>query len=132
METTGLWAAPLLLIPGVGLLVLSTSIRFGQLRQELHRQQDIGHSDVVGRLCRRARLLHSALVSLYVSIAVLAVSSLLGTLTDRWLKTLTWIPELMTFLAVGVITVAAIQLIRESRLLTTVVLDDVERKSTVS
>ena len=43
-----------------------------------------------------------------------------------WLKTLTWIPEEMTFLGVAVITFAAIQLIHESKLLITVVLDDAE------
>ena len=130
MESTGLWAAPLLLIPGVGLLVLSTSARFGQLHQELHRQRDKRHSHAVKHLCRRARLLHSALVSFYVSIAVLAFSSLLGTLANRWFETLKWIPEAMTFLGVAVITFAAIQLIRESKLLITVVLDDAEREST--
>jgi hypothetical protein len=35
MESTGLWVAPLLLMPRVGLLVLSTSTRFGQLRRRL-------------------------------------------------------------------------------------------------
>ena len=130
MESTGLWAAPLLLIPGVGLLVLSTSARFGQLHQELHRQISEGHSDAVKHLCRRARLLHSALVSLYVSIAVLAISSLLGTLANRWVETLTWIPEAITFLGVAVICYAAIQLSRESKLLITVVLDDAECEST--
>ena len=130
MESTGLWATPLLLIPGVGLLVLSTSARFGQLHQELIRQQSEGHSHAVKHLCRRAHLLHRALVSFYLSIAVLAFSSLLGSLANRWFKTLTWIPEAMTFLGVAVITFAAIQLIRESKLLITVVLDDAEREST--
>ena len=79
MESTGLWAAPLLLIPGVGLLVLSTSVRFGQLLQELHRQRGEGHSRAVKHLFRRARLLHSALVSFYLSIELLqfAVSRLI-------------------------------------------------------
>jgi hypothetical protein len=104
METAGIWAAPLLLIPGVGLLILSTSARFGQLHQELHRQRDEGHSHAVEHLCRRARLLHSALVSLYVSVAVLAFSSLLGTLANRWFAAWRWIPESMTFLGVAVIT----------------------------
>ncbi len=130
MESTGLWAAPLLLIPGVGLLVLSTSARFGQLHQEMLRQKSEGRSGAVTHLCRRARLLHSALVSFYLSIAVLASSSLLGTLANRWFKTLAWIPEAMTFLGVAVITFAAIQLIRESKLLITVVLDDAEGEST--
>ena len=130
MEGTGLWAAPLLLIPGVGLLVLSTSARFGQLHQELIRQQIEGHSHAVKHLCRRAHLLHRALVSFYLSIAVLAFSSLLGSLANRWFETLKWIPEAMTFLGVAVITFAAIQLIRESKLLITVIIDIAEGEST--
>ena len=69
-------------------------------------------------------------MSFYVSIAVLAFSSLLGTLANRWFESLKWIPEAMTFLGVAVITYAAIQLIRESKLLITVILDDAEGEST--
>ena len=130
MESTGLWATPLLLIPGVGLLVLSTSARFGQLHQELSRQQSTGHSRAVKHLCQRARLLHLALVSQYVSIAVLALSSLLGTIANRWIQTVVWIPQTMTFLGVVFILYAAIQLIRESKLLVTVIFDDAEGEST--
>ena len=75
-------------------------------------------------------LIHSAMVSLYVSIAVLAFSSLLGTLATRWFETLTWIPEVMTFVGVAIISYAAIQLIRESKLLITVILDVAEGEST--
>ena len=39
MEDTGIWAAPLLLLSAVGLLVLSTSARFGQVHEEFHRRQ---------------------------------------------------------------------------------------------
>ena len=130
MESTEFWAAPLLLIPGVALLVLSTSARFGQLHLELHRQRDERHTHAVKHLCRRARLLHSALVSFCLSIAVLAFSSLLGTVADRWFTEFTWIPQTMTFLGVAVMTFAAVQLIRESKLLITVVLDDAEGELT--
>ena len=130
MESTGLWAAPLLLIPGVGLLLLSTSVRFGQLHQELLRQIREQHSHAVRHLCQRARLIHSAMVSLYVSIALLAFSSLFGTLANRWFPTLKWIPEVMTFVGVAIISYAVIQLIRESKLLITVILDDAEGEST--
>ncbi len=126
MGSTGLWVAPLLLIPGVGLLVLSTAARFGQLHEELHGQQKERHSRAIQYLSRRAHLLHSALVSFHVSIAVLSFSSLLGTLLNRWFETLNWIPEGMTFIGVAAITYAAIQLIRDSRLLFTIFLDDVE------
>ena len=124
MESSGLWAAPLLLIPGVGLLVLSTSARFGQLHQELNRQLAENNERSVRVLCRRARLLHSALLSQYVAIAVLAVSSLLGTAMNHFYESLAWIPQAMMVLGVTIISFAAIQLIRETRLLITVIIDD--------
>ncbi len=37
MSADTLWAAPLLLLPGVALMVLSTSTRFGLLHDEFHR-----------------------------------------------------------------------------------------------
>ena len=50
-------------------------------------------------------------------------------MANRWFKTIEWIPEATAFLGVGVITFAAIQLIRESKLLITVVLDNAENRS---
>ena len=130
MHDTGIWAAPLLLIPAVGLLVLSTSARFGQVHEEFHRRHGEEHSLAVKHLCKRARLIHSALVSFYMSVAVLALSSLLGTISARWFDSLLWIPHAMTFVGVAMILFAAIQLIRESKLLITVILDDAERGPT--
>ena len=130
MESTGLWAAPLLLIPGVALLVLSTSARFGQLREEFLRRHGERHSHAVKHLCKRARLIHTALVSFYLSIAVLAQSSLLGTIASRWFEAMVWIPQATTFLGVFFILYSSIQLIRESKLLITVILDDAGGEST--
>jgi len=124
MENTGLWVAPLLLMPGVCLLILSTSMRWGQLHQELVRQQSEGHEDAISHLCQRARLLHRTLVSLYVSIAVLSLSSLLGTLVSRWFASMQWLPESLAFVGIVLITYASVQLIRESRLLITVLVDN--------
>jgi ABC-type spermidine/putrescine transport system permease subunit II len=130
MNDAGIWAAPLLLIPAVGLLVLSTSARFGQLHEEFHRHRGEKDSRALKHLYRRARLIHSALVSFYISVAVLALASLLGTLSGRWLESLTWIPQAMTFVGVAMILFSAIQLIRESRLLMTVILDEADGNST--
>jgi hypothetical protein len=130
MNDAGIWAAPLLLIPAVGLLVISTSARFGQLHEEFLRHQGEGQSQAVRHLCQRVRLIHSALVSFYVSVAVLALASLLGTLSGRWFESMLWIPPAMTFLGVALILFSAIQLIRESKLLITVILDDTEDQST--
>jgi hypothetical protein len=126
MQDTGLWAAPLLLIPGVGLLILSTAARFSQLHQELHRQLTEGKPAALHHLCKRAHLLHRALFSFYLSITILAISSLLGTLVLRWSESLRWLPESLTFFGVVVISYAAFQLVRESRLLITVILDAAE------
>ena len=114
MNDAGIWAAPLLLIPAVGLLVISTSARFGQLRDEFHRHKGEQESVALKHLCRRASLIHSAMVSFYTSVAVLALASLLG-----------------TFLGVVLILFSAIQLIRESRLLLTVILDDAANDQTI-
>ena len=40
MNAESLWISPLLLLPGVALLVLSAANRFGQLHDEFRRQQD--------------------------------------------------------------------------------------------
>ena len=130
MEDVAVWAGPLLLKPGVALLILSTSARFGQLHEELHRQLTEGDASAIKHLRRRAGLLHSALVSLYTSVGVLAFASLFGAIFGRWSPSLTFIPETMMFLGVCVVTFAAMQLIRESRLLLTVIDDDIEHKST--
>ncbi|MGB5364820.1 MAG: hypothetical protein WBN14_01035 [Polyangiales bacterium] len=37
MDAELLWVAPLLLLPGVGLLVMSTAARFGQIHEEIER-----------------------------------------------------------------------------------------------
>jgi ABC-type spermidine/putrescine transport system permease subunit II len=130
MNDAGIWAAPLLLIPAVGLLVISTSARFGQLHEEFLRHHGEGQSQAVRHLCQRARLINSALVSFYISVAVLALASLLGTLSGRWLTLLHWLPHAMTFVGVAMILFSAIQLIRESRMLITVFLDDTDDNST--
>ena len=129
MEEMVAWAGPLLLIPGVALLIISTSARFGQLHAELHRQLAAGNDGSVMHLRRRAGLLHTALVSLYASVGILAFASLFGAVFRRWFPSLTYIPETIMFLGVCTITFAAIQLIRESRLLITVIDDDIDYHS---
>ena len=114
----------------VALLILSTSARFGQLHEELHQQLAEGNDLSIKHLRRRAGLLHSALVSLYTSVGILAFASLFGVIFGRWSPWLTFIPEAMMFLVVCVIAFVAVQLIRESRLLLAVIDDDIEYKST--
>ncbi len=126
MDANTLWIAPLLLLPGVALLVLSTSTRFGQLHDEFRRQQDEGHEQPLRLLRRRARLFRNALVSLYLSVSLLAVSSVIGTIASlwadsaAWLRPALWIAQSMTVLGVVSVAFAAGLLIRESSILLSV------------
>lgn len=75
------WLTPLLLLPGVGMLIMSTSVRYGQLHEELHRliERDAPMSELETRhFLRRSKLFRNAFVSLYASIICLAASGLLG------------------------------------------------------
>ncbi|MDJ0840396.1 MAG: DUF2721 domain-containing protein [Acidobacteriota bacterium] len=71
-----LWLAPLLLLPGVALLIMSTSARYGQLHAEIHRDKISGRA--LATLFFRAKLFRNALVCLYFSVSAFAVSSLVG------------------------------------------------------
>ncbi len=74
------WATPLLVLPGVGLLVMSTSVRFARLHDELHRHlHDMQCAPrTVERLLLRGRLFRNALMSLYGAVALLAIAGLAG------------------------------------------------------
>ena len=128
MENSSLWIAPLLLLPGVGLLVLSTSTRFGQLHDELHMHIKESNQAALAHLRRRARLFRDALISLYISVALLTVSSVIGTVATRWSGTferfLTMVAESMTVLGVIMVGFAAARLIQESSILMSVIEDD--------
>ncbi|SEI81588.1 Protein of unknown function [Allopseudospirillum japonicum] len=115
------WITPILLVSGVGLLVLSTSARYGQLHESLHQLIDSGHhkADLLHQhLQQRAELLVRALFSLYVSIGLFALASLVGGIISFW----TW-AELAKF-AVAILTCcgilcvlfAAWQLIKEAHI----------------
>lgn len=71
-QTLGMWVAPVLMIPGLALLVISTANRYSQLL--LYSLNNPGASG----LRRQLRDLRLALVLLYVGIAVHAVAGLLG------------------------------------------------------
>jgi len=87
MPEAASWVTPLLLLPGVGLLLVSTSARYEALHEEIHRLlEEVGEQS---RGCAlhclsRARLLRTAMVSLYGSAALLAASGLLGAVTHWW------------------------------------------------
>lgn len=80
------WVQPLLLLPGVGLLLMSTSFRFESVHAEIHallRSDMAGVSDCALHSSVRGRLLVLAMVLLYLATASFGVSGLFGALEDR-------------------------------------------------
>jgi hypothetical protein len=124
MEDIGLWVSPVVLVSGVGLLILSTSARYGQIHAELREltndTQAGKYSDDTADMLHhhlhvRTELLLSALFALYLSIGLLVTGSLVGAISALW--SLTAIPVIVLTCA-GILGVvfAAMQLIRESRI----------------
>ena len=87
MFSTEIWLTPLILLPGVALLIMSTSARFGQLDDKFHRLLR-DHDEHARRLCRqlvrRAGLFRNALLGLYLSVGLFALASLLGAVVNLW------------------------------------------------
>lgn len=125
MDGATYWITPLALLPGVALLVMSTAIRFGQLHEELHRRvHDSDHAlGAAGHLFVRARLLRNALVSLYASAALLALSGMVGGVAEIWMEHAAAVVLGVTALAVACVAYASITLIRESLQLSQVIED---------
>lgn len=124
MEDVSLWVSPVVLVSGVGLLILSTSARYGQLHAELREllqdAQDAAARKesttlLYANLRNRTRLLLSALFGLYLSVGLLITGSLVGSLNAIW--SFSKLPVIVLTCA-GILGVlyAAVQLIRESRI----------------
>ena len=119
MEAIGIWLSPLLLLPGVALLILSTSNRLNRLHDEVHHQIDEKHShskETIDHLLMRARYFRNALVLLYSSISIFAVAGIIGGLTSGWDEISTVLTIGLTIIGIICITAAAIILIKESSL----------------
>lgn len=127
MFSTEVWLTPLILLPGVGLMIMSTSARFGQIQTEFHRLLD--HPDaqakIVSRhLVFRSKLFRDALVALYASVGLFALGSLLGGVINLWKPEFLWFASGgLTIIGIGCIVFAAVQLVRESAICLQVVRD---------
>ncbi len=81
MTNSELWLMPLILLPGIALLILSTSSRYSRIHDELHH---IGNSSgssqkISGRiLIKRAVLFRNSLILLYFCVVVFAITALCG------------------------------------------------------
>ena len=114
---TELWLTPLILLPGVALLIMSTSLRYGQIHGEIHHLLE--HKDHVSKraashLLKRATLFRNALVSLYISVGLFSSAGLLGGLASIWTQRSNSIVTGLTCLGILSLVFASVQLIRES------------------
>jgi len=117
MFSTELWLTPLILLPGVALLIVSTSARFAQLQTEFHRLLDHpdAHARILSRhVLKRSAFFRDALVALYSSVALFALGSLLGAVVNLWRPESLWVVGGATILGIACIVFASLQLIREA------------------
>lgn len=112
------WAAPLLMLPGVALLILSTASRYARIHDELHHwegreRNELAHT-VLENLRWRARAFRNALVSLYLSIMFFVIAGLSGALTQRWPEFSANLVVSMAVAASGALLFASSTLMREA------------------
>ncbi len=117
MFETEIWLTPLILLPGVALLIMSTSARFGQIHTEFHHLLDHrdAHAKILARhLVLRSTLFRNALISFYTSVGLFALGSLLGGLVNFWNPEGLWLVGGLTLLGIGCVVYSSIMLVRES------------------
>lgn len=117
MQPTELWLTPLILLPGVALLIVSTAARFGQLQDEVHHLLDHPerHAEIISRqLVRRSRFYRDAMVGLYASVALFSLGSLFGGVINEWLPDLLWVVGGLTITGIAAVVFASLSLLRVS------------------
>lgn len=119
MEFIGIWLSPLLLLPGAGLLIMSTSQRFSRLHDEVHhilKERGSNTGEIVTHLLQRAAYFRNALVLLYSSVSIFASAGLLGGITSGWDELSTFLTIGLTIIGILCVSASSILLIMESRL----------------
>jgi hypothetical protein len=130
MVPTELWLTPLILLPGVALLIMSTATRFWQIHEEFHRlmEHPDDHAKIVARqLVRRSTLFRDALLCLYTSVGLFSLGSLLGGFINLWAPHLLWLVGGLTLVGITSLVVAAVQLIREALICMNIIADNSSR-----
>ncbi len=130
MFTTEVWLTPLILLPGVALLIVSTSTRFVQIHSEFHRLLDHpdAHAKIVARdLEHRSALFRDAFVALYTSVGLFALGSLLGGVINLWRPESIWVVGGLTIAGIACVVFASVQLVREAFICLRVIRDHAEQ-----
>lgn len=108
---------PLVLLPGVALLVMSTSTRMGQLHDEVLRVSGSPFPEerqIAGRMVLlRGRYFRNALRLLYLAVVLLSAAGFAGGLAIIWPQS-PLLSIMLTCLAIVAVIAAAVLLIIES------------------
>lgn len=109
---------PLTYIPGVGLLIMSTSQRYidvNKLIRSLSPEECRIKTERYSQELRRAHLFRNSLIGLYLSVAFFSVGSLVAFLMNSWgVRGANAVLETGTILGVAAIVFAMFKLIIES------------------
>ncbi len=119
MESIGPALAPFSFLSGVGLLILSTSSRFINVKNEILNlsPEECGRqTGRVKRELRRSRLLRDALNSLYLSLVCFSLASLVGALGERFPEQVGLTGYLLATVGVAAVVLASALLVQDSRL----------------
>ncbi|MFQ5399543.1 MAG: DUF2721 domain-containing protein [Anaerolineae bacterium] len=117
MTSVGLWLTPLILLPGVALLVLSTSIRYGQIHSEFHhllKDNSDTAKTIARHLLARSILFRNALFGLYISVGFFSIASLIGGVASMFARDFDLIVVALTFVGILGLVFASVELIQES------------------
>lgn len=109
---------PLTYIPGVALLIMSTSQRFINVNNAIHGFSDEEcriQTERVKQELRRAHLFRNSLLALYLSVAFFSLGSLVAFLVNTWgITTSTTVLEIATVIGVFCIVSSVSMLAMES------------------
>lgn len=114
-----IWLAPLLILPGVAGIVISTGARFNTLHDELHHwltHAADGEVTVLLRLAKRARHFRNALLGLYGSAFVFILASVAGAIAQVIGVSPDIVVLSVVFVGVLCLAVALFELFQESLL----------------
>ncbi len=123
MDSLQNWIVPFTFIPGVGMLILSTSNRYYHVKDLIRdsildeKKKKLWSFD---ELMKRARLFHHALVALYVAIGSFSLAALSANIQQNWFKVhhniAMAITDALTLSGVFCVVLASSVLIREATL----------------
>lgn len=118
MESEIIWITPLLMLPGIATLIISTSARYTTLHEEIHHiihTPDEAPALNSAHLITRAIHFRNALVSQYIGVFLMVAASLIGAVFEVMQANGEALVLVVLTAGVSVIAYSTFELIRESR-----------------